>query len=282
MKVPRAFSLGAGPWDPSHRFETSWLLGPYTLFAVRAIISLYAFVTLIFNLGYECAHVDLGGCVAARKNFSFFTVLTYWGIAFYFLVAAIHTFTYARYAVALLDRLPRLLQALHAVFFTTVTTYPFLVTIVYWAILYDYGSAWFPTEYDAWSNISQHAFNSIFALFEIIVSRVAPPPWIHALWLIVVLALYLALAYLTRATKGFYVYPFLDPTKAHSLVAAYVLGIGIATLIIFGIVKGALWVRCWVTEVKMGWEGKFTAPRTQEVELEAHDPSTASYMAERK
>ncbi|KAI1799730.1 hypothetical protein F4811DRAFT_542387 [Daldinia bambusicola] len=265
-----SFKFGTGNWDPEHRFETSWLFPPYVLFALRLLMSLYAFTTLLFNIGYLCANADLGGCEASRSEFSFFTVLTYWGLAFYMLVASIHTFTYARYSVPLLDRFPRPLQALHSLYYSTVTTFPFLVTIVYWGVLYTYGSAWFPTVYGAWSNISQHALNSFFALFEIFLTRANPQPWIHALWLIVLMALYLALAYVTRATKGFYVYPFLDPGKTGSLVAAYVFGIGAATLVIFVISKGVVWLRRWLTEEKLGQRGKFAKlpPRSiQEVEL---------------
>ncbi|OTB05073.1 hypothetical protein M426DRAFT_320129 [Hypoxylon sp. CI-4A] len=269
MQLPRVLTFGTDTWDPSYRFETSWLIPPYVLFALRALASLYAFTTLLFNIGYECAHAELGGCADARASFSFFTVLTYWGLAFYLLVSAVHTFTYARYGRPLLDRFPRPLQALHALFYSTVTTMPFLVTIVYWGILYDYGSAWFPTVYAGWSNVSQHALNSLFALFEILVTRVGSQPAVHALWIVVLMALYLALAYVTRATEGFYTYSFLDPGYVGSLVAAYIFGIGVATVIIYGIVKGAIWVRRWVTEEKMGMRGKFAKSELR-CDIEAH------------
>lgn len=32
------FKFGTDLWDPSHRFETSWLLPPWILFAIRAAI----------------------------------------------------------------------------------------------------------------------------------------------------------------------------------------------------------------------------------------------------
>ncbi|KAI0839102.1 hypothetical protein F5Y06DRAFT_266013 [Hypoxylon sp. FL0890] len=268
--LPRVLAFGNDPWDPTHRFETSWLIPPYALFALRALFSLYAFTTLLFNIGYQCARPELGGCSASRDGFSYFTVLTYWGLAFYLLIASVHTFTYARYGTPLLARWPRPLQSLHALFYSTVTTYPFLVTIVYWGILYTYGSAWFPTVYGGWSNVSQHALNSFFALFEIFVPRTNPHPWIHVLWLIVLLALYLALAYVTRATKGFYTYSFLDPGKTGSLVAGYVFGIAVATIIIFGIVKGVIWMRRWVTEEKMGRKGKFARAGSR-TDVEEHE-----------
>ena len=70
---------------------------------------------------------------------------------------------------------------------------------------------WYTDEYDAWSNISQHAMNSLFALFEAFIPRTNPRPWIHLPFIILILALYLGLAYLTKATQEFYVYNFLNP-----------------------------------------------------------------------
>ncbi|ORY54809.1 uncharacterized protein BCR38DRAFT_357541 [Pseudomassariella vexata] len=254
----RPFKFGSELWDPSHRFETSWLLPPYVLFFCRSVFSLYAFTTLFFVIGWSCTHPAEGSsyaCEDAAANFSYFTTLTYWGIAFYFLFSSIHTFSYARWQSAPLDSWPRPLQALHSLFYTTITTFPFLVTIVYWGLLY--GPEWFPTQYRAWSNISQHAMNSMFALFEIIIPRTNPAPWLHIAFLIVLLALYLSLAYLTYHTKGFYTYSFLDPGKQHSLVAAYVFGIAIAIIMIFALVWGLIWTRRWATEKKLGMDGKF-------------------------
>lgn len=207
-------------------------------------------------LAWQCAK-DVTGCQASRNQFSYFTSLTYWGLGFYFLVAAIHTFTYARSGVPLLDRLPRPLQALHSAFYTTIVVYPFIVTIVYWGRLYS--GHWYTVTYAGWSNISQHALNSVFALFEIVVPRTAPPLPVHMLWLILVLALYLALAYVTHASKGFYPYDFLDPQSQGALVAAYVFGIAVGCLVVFGVAWGAIWLRKWVTETKLGKGGKFAS-----------------------
>ncbi|KAI0541888.1 hypothetical protein GGR58DRAFT_391180 [Xylaria digitata] len=250
-----AFGTAMDLWDPSHRFQTSWLVPPYVLFAIRLLISLYAFTTLLFNIGYACANASLGGCESARANFSFFTVLTYWGIAFYFLVAAIHTFIYARRGSAPLDTWPRPLQYLHSLFYSTITTFPFLVVIVFWALLSSPRTL--STTHSAWSNISQHVLNSVFAFLEIMLPRTRPSPWSHLPFLILLLALYLALAYLTHATKGFYTYSFLDPSKQGALVAAYVFGIAIGICIIFAVVWGLVWLRRWITEEKLSLDGKF-------------------------
>lgn len=198
-----------------------------------------------------------------RTEFSYFTALTLWGLLFYFLLSAAHTLAYALTTRPLLDRFPRPLQALHSLYYTTIVTFPLLVTIIYWAILYE--GPWYPTPYQGWKEISQHALNSFFALFEIVVPRTAAPPWVHVLWLVVLLALYLALAYVTRATKGFYPYSFLDPGPegpgGRGWVAAYCIIILVAAVVLFVIVKYVIWARVWLTERKMGMDGKFARKR---------------------
>ena len=57
------------------------------------------------------------------------------------------------------------------------------------------------------------------------------------------LLLYLGLAYLTHATQGFYVYNFLDPDTGAGKVTGYCFGIFAATLVIFFVVWGLIWVR---------------------------------------
>ncbi|KAK4188514.1 hypothetical protein QBC35DRAFT_496095 [Podospora australis] len=250
------FKFGTDLWDPTYRFETSWLISPWALFFCRALFSLYAFTTLVFVLAWQCVN-DTTHCLASQEQFSYFTSLTYWGLGFYFLFAALHTFTYARTGRPLLARFPRPLQALHSAFHTTIIVYPFVVTIVYWGRLYS--GTWYTTSYQGWSNISQHALNSVFAFFEIVVPRTSPPPALHMLWLIVVLALYLAVAYITKAHRGFYPYDFLNPATEGAYVAAYVFGIAVGCIVLFGVAWGLVKLRQYVTETRLGKHGKFSA-----------------------
>jgi hypothetical protein len=205
-------------------------------------------------------------------------------MSFYFLISAVHTFSYAiNGGTPLLNRFPRPLQALHYLFYTTITTYPFLVTIVFWAILY----SGFSSRFTLWSNVSQHALNSVFGLFELAFSRINPSPWIHLLWLIVILACYCGLAYVTYATKHYYVYSFLNPNPPDHVVTngvktnrggvgkgavvGYVFGIAAAIILIFCVSKGLQTLRKWGAEKKAGMNGKFYAGRRMgsgEVELE--------------
>lgn len=136
------------PFDPLDRYTTSWLLRPILLAALRLLLSLYAFVTIFVVFGWNGSH---SSSQSSRRSFSYFTDLTYWAIAFYFLFSGLHTLTYATTGNSWLTKWPQPLQAAHAVFYTTIVTYPFLVTIVYWVILYK--SPWFPVVFNAWSNV---------------------------------------------------------------------------------------------------------------------------------
>jgi hypothetical protein len=132
----------------SHRFVTSWLLPPTLLAILRGLVALYTFITIFFIFGWQGSH---GLTHQNNSDFSYFTSLTFWGIAFYFLFSAIHTALYARRGYAPLDHWPRPLQALHSLFYTTIITFPFLVTIVFWVILYE--GPWFTVDFNAWSNV---------------------------------------------------------------------------------------------------------------------------------
>ena len=244
------------PFDLTDRFTSSWILPPLLLGALRLILSLYCFVAMFFIFGWSDSHHD---SLAARRSFSYFTDLTYWGLAFYFLFSSIHTLSYARTNRSFLQRWPKPFQATHSIFYTTIITFPILVTAVFWAVLYD--GHWFPQIFMAWSNTSQHALNTVFAFMEIILPRTSQPPPLHLLILIILLALYLGLAYLTKATEGFYPYSFLDAGKGHGRVAAYAFGILAAITVIFGVVWLVVWLRKWLTENKMGMNGKLARGR---------------------
>ncbi|OJJ47925.1 hypothetical protein ASPZODRAFT_94944 [Penicilliopsis zonata CBS 506.65] len=225
-------------------FSTSWLLPPAALAALRGLLSLYIFVTIIFIWAWYGAH---GESSAIGETFSYFTWLTYFGLGFYFLVAALHSAYYARTGRSLFTRWPRALLALHSLFYSTVTTFPFLVTIVYWGAIYS--PPWFTEKFEAWANISQHGFNSLFALLEIGLATTPPHPLINLPFLVLILLLYLALAYLTYHDEGWYPYSFLDiKTNGSGLVTGYCFGILAAILVIFAISCALIWLRRKLTK----------------------------------
>lgn len=108
---------------------------------------------------------------------------------------------------------PRPLQFLHLLLLSTIATFPILVTAIFWSLLSS--PATLATPYSAWTNISGHAFNTLFVGVDILFSNVAPAlprragsgiglPWVHVPFLILLLGGYLGVAYVTYATQGFY------------------------------------------------------------------------------
>lgn len=142
--------MGVEPtgFDPEHRFFTSWLLPPLSLAIYRLLFALFGWTNLIANWIYNGIHDPSDN----RSEWSYFTTLTFWGLTTYMTISAIHTFVYAEKGYTWLDRWGRSLQALHSLFYTTIIVYPFIVTIVYWGLLYS--SPWFPVTMDAYRNVS--------------------------------------------------------------------------------------------------------------------------------
>jgi hypothetical protein len=129
------------------------------------------------------------------------------------------------------------------------------MAVVYWLLL----AGRIPTTFALWSNTSVHALNSVFAFYEIFFPRTERLPWFDLIPIVVLLALYLGLAYLTHATEGFYPYPFLDfQNNSPGFVAGVIVGILVAAIIVFLIVRYLIVLRVWVTEKKLGKHGKFS------------------------
>jgi len=57
------------------------------------------------------------------------------------------------------------------------------------------------------------------------------------------LAGYLGVVYITHATEGFYTYSFLDPSKQHGFLAAYIIAIAIGECLVFAVVCGVCLLR---------------------------------------
>ncbi|KAJ4467253.1 hypothetical protein J3R30DRAFT_2072328 [Lentinula aciculospora] len=242
-------SLGVSqPFDKQRAFVTSPWFSSITLAAIRGTIALYTLVTLLVILIWESTVLH-----DADGYFSYFTELTQIGICSYYWASFTQTLAYAlrqKHSSEITPKYPlqswsRFLQLLHVMLGTTVVSYPILVTIVFWALLAS--STAFSTKYLAWSNLSIHVLNTVWSLFEIIGTNSPPPRWLMLPCMIIILALYLALAYVTHATQGFYPYSFLDPKKSNSLLAGYIIGIGVAACIIFVLAKTIMWARTKLT-----------------------------------
>lgn len=139
----------------ARRYLTSWLIPPIGLALVRAFVSLYCFATLFFILVWQGTH---GSEVENRRELCDFTNLSFWGIAIYNLVAAVHTLVYARAGKASLEHWPRPLRALHSLFYSTIVTFPHLVTIVFWIFIY---RGVLPDSFTRFVNVSFHLHSTL-------------------------------------------------------------------------------------------------------------------------
>jgi len=113
----------------AHRFSTSWLLPTPVLGGLRLLIALYIFTTISTVLGI--VSIQWHDKADAGSQFTYFTVLTYWGLGFYFLVSGVHSLMTASRGKSLLQNTGRVYDIarwLHAAFYASVTVFPFIVT----------------------------------------------------------------------------------------------------------------------------------------------------------
>ncbi|KAF8637264.1 hypothetical protein AX17_002944 [Amanita inopinata Kibby_2008] len=224
------------PFDSNHKFITSPVFSTPVLAGVRLAVGAYTFITLLTTLIWDSTR-SRGG----DSFFSYFTHLSYIGLCAYFWAAGVQTWVFGRKRIYMLQWWPRVLQFLHVLLYATITTFPILVTVVFWTLLTDPKT--FSTSYSTWSNVSVHILNTVFALSELILTNVPPAPWLFLPQCVVLLGCYLGVAYITYDTQGFYTYSFLDPKKEGVVLVGYILGIAAGECVLYAIVYGLVLLR---------------------------------------
>ncbi|KAJ7484127.1 hypothetical protein FB451DRAFT_1231598 [Mycena latifolia] len=241
-------------FDPGHAFVSSPLLSPSALAAARLLLALYALCTLCTALALDTA------AGSGASFFSYFTQLSYIGLAAYLVAAGVQTAGYARWGRTgyWLRGWGRGLQAAHVLLQSTVVVFPFIVTVVFWALLSSPDT--FSTTFSAWSNTSLHALNSAFALLELLLTNAPPAPLLALPVQILLLVGYLGVAYITKASQGFYPYPFLNPATQHARLAAYIIGIAVGDVVVFFLTRSVvlLRIRIFASRNKEGREEGLT------------------------
>ena len=244
----------AAIFDPSKTFVTSHFVSPFVLACIRAVLCIYSFTTIIVSYAWLANNTATVGLkdvnigpykihqneAAIGQSFSFFTYLTFWSLGFYFLVSAVHTFMYAFKERTWLHNWPKPLQLMHSLYYSCITCMPFLVTIVFWGTM---NSGWPAGRFEQWMNLSVHGMNSVFAIVEVMLPATEAPPVTHLSVVLLILSIYLGLAYLTRYTQGFYVYEWLNPAHGNVSIILHVLGYAAGMTAIFFLVSGAIRVR---------------------------------------
>lgn len=243
-----------GFFDPSKTFVTSHFVSPLILACIRAVLCVYSFTTIIVSYSWLASNtatiglkdVNIGSYkiqqseAAIGQSFSFFTYLTFWGLGFYFMISSIHTFMFAFKQRTWLHSWPRGLQLMHSLYYSCVTSMPFLVTIVFWGTM---NSGWPAGRFEQWMNLSVHGLNSVFAVAEILLPATEAPPFSHLSVVLLILSVYLGLAYLTRYTQGFYVYEWMNPAHGNVSIILHVLGYAAGIITIFFLVSATIRLR---------------------------------------
>ncbi|MCJ1350393.1 MAG: hypothetical protein MMC33_000374 [Icmadophila ericetorum] len=251
--------------NPITPYLTSPLLPPLPHAFLRLVIAAYILLACLLTI---LRPLFLGTPLYALRSFVYFTNLTYWSMGFYFLVSGLGTLEYAlgvgksgmggggrrggkviqvggfrRMLVVRMEEWGPWARWVWGVWYTTVVSFPWLVTIVYWGVLYP--GVWFEVEWDAWVNVSKHALNVLFSTVEIIFPRTTLPPLLHIPIILVLLVLYLSYALAISQIFNFYVYFFLNPSSVGSwgVVVLFVLGIALVACLLFVVVRGFVLMR---------------------------------------
>ncbi|KAF8336040.1 hypothetical protein F5887DRAFT_921016 [Amanita rubescens] len=130
---------------------------------------------------------------------------------------------------------PRFLQFFHVWLYTTVVTFPIVVTAVFWVVR------------QRSSRGLTHGATYKCTRSTLLLTNVPPPPWIYLPLNVAILACYLRIAYITSGTQHFYTYNFLDPKKEGGLLAAYIVGIAVCECVAYALVYGVIVLRQKVT-----------------------------------
>ena len=278
-------------FDPENRFVASPFISPVALGIIRILFALYMTCCIIID------PILLKKGRRTRRDATkfpgYFTNITFISLAWYyqlnltittsyFWVSGIYSLIYGLTGISPLRKLPRFLQLLHSIFYSTVTTFPFLVTAVFWSLISSppHKKA-FSTVLLQWTNISFHCLNSVLAFIELIFSAVTPQKWTHSLVILIIMVFYIAMAYIIHLTANFYVYDFMDSKIIGPLTAAYIFGIGGLGVITFFVVQMVVWVKfcCCGAGLK---ESKFDVPRWEDdrnepIEVSEIEPKQSRY-----
>ncbi|KAI8614530.1 hypothetical protein BC830DRAFT_373808 [Chytriomyces sp. MP71] len=207
---------------------TSVHVTPNTLFSVRAVLTLYAYICLAAELYVDTIDGDPIGV--------WFTDWTWFGIVLHLSIATANSYIYVhrRDGLHILQARPQWAHLINWTVYALAATYCYIVSIIFWTLLV--GLMWDGADaIHHWTATSLHAGNSAIMLLEAIVGRTP----MHIAFLIPTLAfalLYLAEAFLYHATTGQWIYPFLD-TSQPDAVGFYV-GILFGFVVVYFVVWG--------------------------------------------
>ncbi|RKP37309.1 hypothetical protein BJ085DRAFT_10807, partial [Dimargaris cristalligena] len=211
-------------FDPE-RFVTSNIVGPRFLFYARLLIALYSLATIVVMF-----------VTSEERFFWYMTSWSFFGLTIYFALATFISWRYCFGPLRFtehqnpLARVSTPVRAAYWFLYESVAVLHLLVPIVFWALL---SSAFdTSTSLTMFSSIGPHATDFFLMATEVLFNRQLLQ-LSHMVVLLIVLALYLALAYLVWGATQVFVYSFLNFHKLHGYIALVVLAMGVFCCLLF-------------------------------------------------
>lgn len=95
-----------------------------------------------------------------------------------------------------------------------------------------------------------HAMNSVFVTFEIVATKTRPLPIAHLGIMLVIMSLYLGIAYLTKVTEGIFVYLWLNPKNGVAKLLLHMVGYTFLLIGFYVFVRCVIAFRCRLLDPK--------------------------------
>ena len=134
----------------------------------------------------------------------------------------------ARYPRSMLSsRFSRPFQLCHTLLISTVSSFPLVVTVIFWSVLR--GPTPLSDPYSIFANVGKHTLNYVLTMLDLILlSRTPLRPWWHMLLVATLLALYLGIVEITYRRYHVWVYAFFNAYQFGTpLVVLFCLVLGV-------------------------------------------------------
>lgn len=153
----------------------------------------------------------------------------------------------SRYPRSLLSRsFSRPLQVCHTLLVSTISSFPLMVTVIFWSVLS--GPTSLADPYSIFANIGKHTLNYVLTMVDLVIlSRTPLRPWWHLVFLIILLALYLGIVKITYDRFHVWVYGFFNLQQfGVPLVVMFSLLLGVFVVASFCVSQGLILLREFV------------------------------------
>ncbi|KAI8889416.1 hypothetical protein K501DRAFT_329206 [Backusella circina FSU 941] len=226
--IPRSSSsfirwFGIDDFIPE-KATTSYWMSTKAFFAIRLIVTLYSTIIMWTDIGTSAKAGTFSGF------FAFFTNMTFIGLHAYLVTALFHHVVYLK------DGRPSFffyqksfLNYLYVYLYHTIIVFNILTPVVYWGLLNAYSTK--STTLSTWVNVSVHGVSFFLMMSEVIIGRMEVKIRM-VLPVFCTVILYMFLTFIVHATKGYWVYPFLNWSQGGIAAAWYIL-VGVIVIVFF-------------------------------------------------